>query len=269
MVADGTLSFNYLLVQGDDDAVPSIDFILESMTVNADITIGAITPRVTSIWSTIMDYERCVLCGIFCNFFTNVGQPLWAHGEGTIVSSKVDREVSYDISGFTKNTKNKLISSEDSFYFHKAAVLGFSIFNSEERIFILPPLSMGDAVKQRRRWFWGEWALLRQKMLPLPNRLRLGIIGFSGLWTYFLGMLGIPLMCFGVIVMSPILIPLFLVTVVVWFGMRAYIIGKSMGWKQGIIGASLTYVTVTLNAFVQLIGLLKGDPRSFEVIRKE
>jgi hypothetical protein len=106
-------------------------------------------------------------------------------------------------------------------------------------------------------------------MLPLPNRLRLGIIGFSGLWTYFLGMLGIPLMCFGVIVMSPILIPLFLVTVVVWFGMRAYIIGKSMGWKQGIIGASLTYVTVTLNAFVQLIGLLKGDPRSFEVIRKE
>jgi len=269
MVADGELGSNYLLLQGDDDALPSLGFIQESLNVDADVMIGAITPRVTGIWNTIIDYERCVACGIFCNFFTNLGQPLWAHGEGTVVSSKVDSEVSYDISGFTKNTKNKLISSEDSFYFHKAAVLGFNIFNSEERIFILPPLSIGDAVKQRRRWFWGEWALLRQKMLPLPNRLRLGIVGFSGLWLYFLGMLGMPLMCFGVINMIPVLVPLFFATILVWFGMRAYIIGKSMGWKQGIIGASLSYVTVTLNAFVQLIGLLKGDPHSFEVIRKE
>jgi hypothetical protein len=269
MVANGELNPDYLLLQGDDDAVPSIGFIQESLTVNADITLGSITPKVAGAWSTIIDYERCVACGIFCNFFTNLGQPLWAHGEGIVVSGKVDREVSYDISGFTKNTKNKLISSEDSFYFHKAAVLGFNIFNSEERIFILPPLSMGDAVKQRRRWFWGEWALLRQKMLPLPNRLRLGVVGFSGLWIYFLGMLGVPLMCFGVIVMSRMLVPLFFATVLVWFGMRAYIIGKSMGWKQGIIGSLLSYVTVTLNAFVQLIGLLKGDPHNFEVIRKQ
>ena len=51
--------------------------------------------------------------------------------------------------------------------------------------------------------------------------------------------------------------------------MRAYIIGTAMGWKQGIIGALLSYVTVTLNTFVHLIGILKGDPHNFEVIRKE
>jgi hypothetical protein len=51
--------------------------------------------------------------------------------------------------------------------------------------------------------------------------------------------------------------------------MRGYIIGKSMGWKQGVIGALLSYVTVTLNTFVQFIGLLKGDPHNFEVIRKQ
>lgn len=269
MVADGKLGLDYMLVQGDDDAVPSVGFIKESLTVNADITIGGISPKVTGVWSTILDYERCVACGIFCNFFTNIGKPLWAHGEGTVVSSKVDQGVSYDISGFTKNTNAKLISSEDSFYFHKAAVFGFKIFNSEERIFILPPLSLGDAVKQRRRWFWGEWALLKQKMLPLSNRLRLGIVGFSGLWLYFIGMLGLPLEYLKVINIPHVLFPLFLFSVLLWFAMRGYIIGKSMGWKQGVLGALLSYVTVTLNSFIQLAGLLKGDPHSFEVIRKE
>jgi hypothetical protein len=269
LVADGELNNNYILLQGDDDAVPSLGFINEGLTVAADISIGTITPKVAGVWSTIIDYERCVACGIFCNFFTNLGQPLWAHGEGTVMSSQVDQNVSYDISSFVKNPKEKLISSEDAFYFHKAAVMGFDIYNSEERVFILPPLTMGDAVKQRRRWFWGQWTLLSQKMLPLGSRLRLGVLGFSGLWLYFIGMLGVPLSLLGVIKMPGYFFLLVVGSLVIWLAMRAYIIGTAMGWKQGIIGAALSYVTVTLNTFVHLIGLLKGDPHNFEVIRKE
>jgi len=269
LVADGELSTNYILLQGDDDAVPSLGFINEGLTVAADISIGTITPKVAGVWSTIIDYERCVACGIFCNFFTNLGQPLWAHGEGTVMSSQVDQSVSYDISSFVKNPKEKLISSEDAFYFHKAAFMGFDIYNSEERVFILPPLNMDDAVKQRRRWFWGQWTLLSQKMLPLGSRLRLGVLGFSGLWLYFIGMLGVPLSLLGVIKMPGFFFPLVVGSLVIWLAMRAYIIGTAMGWKQGIIGAALSYVTVTLNTFVHLIGLLKGDPHNFEVIRKE
>jgi hypothetical protein len=269
MVTDGELSSNYILLQGDDDAVPSIGFVKEGLTVAADISIGTITPKVGGVWSTIIDYERCVACGIFCNFFTNLGQPLWAHGEGTVMSSKVDQNVSYDISSFVKNPKEKLISSEDAFYFHKASAMGFDIYNSEERVFILPPLSMSDAVKQRRRWFWGQWTLLSRKMLPLGNRLRLGVLGFSGLWLYFIGMLGVPLSLLGVITLSTPIFSVMLASLLIWLGMRAYIIGTAMGWKQGIIGALLSYVTVTLNTFVHLIGLLKGDPHNFEVIRKE
>ena len=269
MVADGELGLDYLLLQGDDDALPSLEFIQESLTVNADITIGSITPKVSGTWSTIIDYERCVACGIFCNFFTNMGQPLWAHGEGTCMSSKVDQTVSYDISTFTHNKNLKLISSEDAFYFHKAAATGYSIYNSEERVFILPPLTLADAVIQRRRWLWGQLRLLNQKLLPLPNRLRLGVIGFSGLWLYSVATIGLPLHYLGIIHIPGILLPLTFVTMLVWFGIRAYVIGKSMGWKHGIIGALLSYVTVTLNFFVHLIGLIKGDPHNFEVIRKE
>ena len=186
-----------------------------------------------------------------------------------VISSKVDQNVSYDISSFVKNPKEKLISSEDAFYFHKASALGYDIYNSEERVLILPPLSMEDAVKQRRRWFWGQWTLLSQKMLPLGNRLRLGLLGFSGLWLYFIGMLGLPLTYLGIIKVPSVFIPLMIITLIMWLGMRAYIIGTAMGWKQGIIGALVSYVTVTLNTFVHLIGILKGDPHNFEVIRKE
>jgi hypothetical protein len=269
LTAGGELTDDYLLLQGDDDALPSVEFIEESLTVGADITIGSITPKVKGVWNTMLDYERCVACGIFCNFFTNMGQPLWAHGEGTCMSSKVDLNVSYDISGFTHNTKEKLISSEDAFYFHKAAVMGYSIFNSEKRVYIMPPLSLSDAVKQRRRWLWGQLRILTQKMLPLPNRLRLSVIGFSGLWLYSIATIGLPLKYLGIINIPSILLPLTFVTLLVWFGIRAFVIGKSMGWKHGIIGAAASYATVTLNFIVHLVGLLKGDPRNFEVIRKE
>jgi len=269
MVENGELSQDYLLLQGDDDALPSEEFIKESLTVRADITIGSITPKVTGIWNTILDYERCVACGIFCNFFTNMGQPLWAHGEGTIMSSQVDQNVSYDISTFAPSTKQKLISSEDAFYFHKASVMGYNIYNSEERVFILPPLSVKDAVKQRRRWLWGQIRILNQKLLPLPNRLRLALVGFSGLCLYSIATIGLPLDYLRVIQIPSLLFPLTFVALLIWFGIRAYIIGTSMGWKQGIIGAAASYITVTLNFFVHLIGLLLGDPRNFEVIRKE
>ena len=269
MRADGKLDSNYLLLQGDDDALPSVEFIQESLTINADISIGTITPKPTGVWNTIMDYERCVSCGIFCNFFTNMGKPLWAHGEGTWLNSKVDAAVSYDISVFTHNTKEKLMTSEDSFYFHKAATMGFTIFNSEKRIFIVPPLTFRDAIKQRRRWVWGELRILNGKMLPLSNRLRLGFVGFSGLWLYSIAILGLPLNYLGVFVIPPILLPLTFAAFFIWFGMRAYAIGSCMGWKHGIAGAAASYFTVTLNFFTHLIGLIKGDPKKFEVIRKE
>ena len=42
-----------------------------------------------------------------------------------------------------------------------------------------------------------------------------------------------------------------------------------MGWKHGIAGILPSYVTVTLNFAVQIIGFVKGDSKKFEVVRKE
>ena len=181
MVADGSLTLNYMLFQGDDDSLPSKEFMMEGLTVDADIMIGTISPRAKGVLNTLLDYERCVACGMFCNFFTNIEEPIWAHGEGIAMVSSVDQSVSYDLSEFSPGVKIKLISSEDLFYFHKASLKGFNVFNSEKRVFILPPLTFKDAITQRRRWLWGQLRILRYKLLPLRNRLRLGLIGYSGL----------------------------------------------------------------------------------------
>jgi cellulose synthase/poly-beta-1,6-N-acetylglucosamine synthase-like glycosyltransferase len=147
--------------------------------------------------------------------------------------------------------------------------MGYSIFNSEEKIFILPPLTFSDAIKQRRRWLWGQVTILSQKMLPLPNRLRLSIIGFSGLWLFSIGTIGLPLYYLGIVNIPSVLLPWTFVSLGVWLATRAYTIGVCMGWKHALAGTAASYITVALNFITHLIGLLKGNPRKFEVIRKE
>jgi hypothetical protein len=269
MVANGELEPNYMLLQGDDDSLPSREFIKESLTVNADICIGSLTPESKSVWTNILEYERCVTCDIFCDFFTNIQRPLWAHGEATCLTSAVDKNVSYDVSCFNRNFKGKLVSSEDIFYIHKASLMGYRVFNSEKHIAITSPLTYADAIRQRRRWVWGDLHILSQKMLPLRNRLRLSIIGFSGMWLYSFAMIGLPLNYFGLVSVPPVLIPFCYLSLAVWLGQRAYIIGSHMGWKHAIIGALTSYITVTLSFATLVIGYLKGDPKKFEVIRKE
>ena len=269
LVADGSLSPNYMLFQGDDDAIPSEEFIKEGLTVDADIMIGTISPKSKGVLSTIVDYERCVACGMFCNFFTNIEEPIWAHGEGTCMTSAVDQTISYDLSEFSPNPKTKLISSEDLFYFHKASLKGFKVFNSEKKIFILPPLTFHDAIVQRRRWMWGQLRILRYKLLPLGSRLRIAIIGYSGLWLYTLSTLGVPLRYMGLVNIPDVILPFTWSTLFIWFGIRAYTIGTNMGWKHAILGVLTSYITVTLNFILQIIGFAKGDPKKFEVIRKE
>jgi hypothetical protein len=269
MVKEGSLTPNYMLFQGDDDSRPSKEFMEEGLTVDADVMIGTIAPTAKGVLSTIIDYERCVACGMFCNFFTNIEEPIWAHGEGTCMVSKVDQTVSYDLSDYTSNSNIKLISSEDLFYLQKASLKGFTTFNSEKKIFIISPLDFKDAVVQRRRWTWGQLRILRFKLLPLKNRLRLAVFGYSGLWLYALSTLGVPLKYLGLVSIPDIILPFTYATLILWFVIRAYTIGKIMGWKHAIAGVLASYVTVTLNFLLQIVGLIKGDPKKFEVIRKQ
>jgi len=269
MVENGELSRNYIVIQSDDDSYPSKEFVLECLRSNADIIVGSITPRPISVLGTIIDYERCMACNTFCNFFTNISKPIWGHGEGMCISSDVDLNVSYDVSDISYRKDVKLLSSEDLFYLHKAVAKGYTrIFNSEKRVFISPPLSLRDAIKQRRRWFWGHIRILKFKLLPLQSRIRILFGWILGFYAYLFSTLGIPLHYLGIIQIPEDLIPLTWATLILWLVTRGVAIGKLMGLKHGLIGMCVSHITVTLNFIIKLVGLIKGDPKKFEVIRK-
>jgi len=273
MVEAGLLEKDYLVIQSDDDSTPSREFIMEALEVDADVMIGTITPR--PIGHLFPDYERPVACGMTCLTATNLGIPVWGHGEGMVVSARADAEVSYE-----PPTDNVLISSEDMFYLHKTALAedqfyiqsasknGFKIFASNKKIYITPPLSVGDALRQRRRWLWGHIRIIRNKMLPLRSIATITFAEFSGLSVYAgattLGVLA-PL---GLVSVEGINLVLAYLSLALWFVFRGYCVGRVMGIKHGLRAALLSFPTVTMNFVYHVIGLLKGDPKKFEVIKK-
>lgn len=269
----GELDEEYIVVQSDDDSTPSREFMMDALTVDADIIIGTITPR--PIGHLVADYERPVACNMTCLFFTNLGHPVWGHGEGMSISAKADREISYEPPNAT------LISSEDLFYLHKSAHAlaedmyviqngrkGYKIFASKERVFITPPLSMRDAIKQRRRWLWGHIRLIRNKMLPLSSLLTVAIAELGGLTVYAIATAGAILAPLGFIKLPWHLILLSYASLVLWHLFRGYCVGVVMGVRHGLRAAVLSFVTVTLNFVYHVAGLIKGDPKKFEVIKK-
>ncbi len=115
LIESGGLPSKYLLLQADDDSTPSKEFLNECLHVEADLIVGTITPRVNGFWNTILDYERSVACATTCNLWTNIGIPIWAHGEALCLSARVDRSIEYSfrshLSASTRYTTAPNLSS--------------------------------------------------------------------------------------------------------------------------------------------------------------
>jgi cellulose synthase/poly-beta-1,6-N-acetylglucosamine synthase-like glycosyltransferase len=66
------------------------------------------------------------------------------------------------------------MGNEDMYFLHKAEMAGFRIFKSDKVSEISPPLTVSDAVKQRRRWLWGNFNIVYiKRMLPLSQQFAL------------------------------------------------------------------------------------------------
>jgi hypothetical protein len=292
LVEEGKLEPDYVVMQSDDDSLPSEEFVREALEVDADVVIGTITPR--PIGHLFPDYERPVACNMTCLFVTNIQRPVWGHGEGMCFSARADRLISYE----PEKPGARLVSSEDLYALHKsrdviltedvyfiyrarrasladdqefiqkATRKGLKIFASKERVYITPPLTARDMVRQRRRWLWGHIRLIRQGLLPKGNLAVIAFAEASGLVTYAIATtLGV-LAPLGFVHVPPLFAALGWVTLGLWFGFRGYCVGRVMGLKHGLRAALLSFPTVTANFLYHVIGLIKGDPKRFEVIRK-
>jgi hypothetical protein len=267
---------DYIVIQCDDDSTPSKEFMLEALEVDADVIIGTITPR--PIGHLIVDYERPVACTMTCLPATNLGLPVWGHGEGMVISARADRLVSYeppqgrplisseDLYYLHRVAHNSL--AEDQYYVHEAKKWRLKVFASDKMVYITPPLSARDAIKQRRRWLWGHIRLIKNRMLPLKSLALVAFAEFSGLSVYAIATtLGI-LVPLGLMSLSWHEQVLAYLSLALWFGFRGYSIGRVMGWRHALRGALLSFPTVTANFLYHVVGLIQGDPRRFEVIKK-
>jgi len=142
------------------------------------------------------------------------------------------------------------------------------IYASPKRVFITPPLNMKDALRQRRRWLWGHLRLIRGRMLPWRSLIIVGLAELTGLVVYAGATILAILAPFGFISLQSHELLLSYLSFGLWLAFRGFNIGRVMGLWHGLRGAVLSFLTVTLNFAYHFAGLLMGDPRRFEVIRK-
>lgn len=271
LVDTGQLTPRYVIVQSDDDSLVSRELIMEALNVDADIVIGTIKPRKTTTLGLILDYERPYTCMHTCIFFANIGHPIYGHGESQIYTYNVERVLDYEFKPLNNKKLDNVpvMGNEDMYWLHKAELAGFKIYKSTKTVLISPPLTFKDAVKQRRRWLWGNFNIVYiKRMLPFSHAMRFVFAHLCAFLFYPFSQLGIVLSVLGFMHLTWEQGLLALVSMICWYALRIYSISHVMGWKHGLIGGAITKITTLLNFIVLTIGVLQGDPKRFEVIKK-
>lgn len=271
MVEKGLLTPNYMVVQSDDDSIVSQELILDALSVDADVVVGTIKPAKTTILGLLLDYERPYTCAHTCAFFTNLDKTTYGHGESQIYYGYVEKAIDYEFKPLNGKTLDEVpvMGNEDMYWLHKAEITHFKIYKSHKSVLIQPPLTFKDAVKQRRRWLWGNFNIVYiKRMLPVSHALRFVFLHLCAFLFYPLSQGGILLCALRLIRLNWWESIVGVISMGSWYALRFWSIGRIMGWKHGLIGALVTKLTTFLNFIVITIGVLQGDPKRFEVIRK-
>jgi hypothetical protein len=98
--------------------------------------------------------------------------------------------------------------------------------------------------------------------------MMVGLAEFTGLVVYAGATALAVLASLGIISLHSHELLLSYLSLGLWFAFRGFNIGRVMGLWHGLRGAVLSFLTVTLNFTYHFVGLLMGDPRRFEVIKK-
>jgi Glycosyl transferase family group 2 len=250
----GELVVDYRVMYLDDDSVPTREFVDDAWNLDYDVLEGVISNA--NRYGTIRSYLdtiRTVSCLQVCALFQGLSSPVWVHGEALCVSSRVDKEVSWD---------SPVISSEDLVYGHAALSKGFKMRFTYSKVNVTSPLSFSDFLKQRRRWVWGNIKAVFQGLIPRGARVKVTFFWVFGLIAYPIATAGILLGVEGLGMVTTAALVLWLLT----WGVSAYFIRRKP--VDALIGTVMSFPSATLNFFMTLWILALGPPRKFEVIAK-
>jgi hypothetical protein len=252
----------------DDDGVPTKSYIEKVLVADFDVCEGIPAPRTGyGRFLSHMDDLRTINCLYMCSVFQGIGHPIHVHGEGLCVRGTAEALVSWDY---------QMFASEDLVFGHMAVMKGMSWGFVWDYVEITSPFTWRDFLTQRRRWLWGNIHAIRH-VLPLRSSVLLVCLYVYGLFTFVVSTIGIVLALTGALPLQSSIAPWLVGSMALWLSMFALsgVINSGGGASKGIrrvrdviFAVLLAFVTSAVAIGVQVVALLKGNPRRFEVIQK-
>jgi len=252
----------------DDDGVPTKSYIEKVLVADFDVCEGIPAPRTGyGRFLSHMDDLRTINCLYMCSVFQGIGHPIHVHGEGLCVRGTAEALVTWDY---------QMFASEDLVFGHMAVIDGRTWGFVWDYVEITSPFTWRDFLTQRRRWLWGNIHAIRH-VLPLRSSVLLVGLYVYGLFTFVVSTIGIVLALTGALPLQSSVAPWLVFSMAVWLSMFALsgVINSGGGASKGIrrvrdviLAVLLAFVTSAVAIGVQIVALLKGNPRRFDVIQK-
>ena len=252
----------------DDDGVPTKSYIEKVLVADFDVCEGIPAPRTGyGRFLSHMDDLRTINCLYMCSVFQGIGHPIHVHGEGLCVRGTAEALVTWDY---------QMFASEDLVFGHMAVIKDMTWGFVWDYVEITSPFTWRDFLTQRRRWLWGNIHAIRH-VLPLRSSVLLVGLYVYGLFTFVVSTIGIVLALTGALPLQSSIAPWLVFSMAVWLSMFALsgVINSGGGASKGIrrvrdviLAVLLAFVTSAVAIGVQIVALLKGNPRRFDVIQK-
>lgn len=257
------------IIMLDDDSLPTAKYFRDVFNADFDVCEGVLTPRRGyGRFLTHCDDLRTFSCLVVCSFWQGFGHPIWIHGEGLCIRGSAEAAVTWNF---------PVIASEDLTVGQNAVERGLKWGFVWEYVQLTSPWTWTDFIKQRRRWIWGNVYAVRHGLLP---PFATGVIAFRwvmGAITEVLVTAALVLVPLRIWRPSSSLAWAVFASLLAWLGTfvaACWIGSKDDGASLGrrilntAVGTLLAPVTSFLTFYVLIWSLIKGDPKSFEVIAK-
>jgi len=259
----------------DDDVTPTESYIKTAFAADYDVCEGVTVPRthygtgpLAHFFASHVDDTRTRECLTYCSVFQGIlGKPLFVHGEGLTATGEAERKVTWD----------RRVLSEDLAFGQNAAKMGLRWGWFHDYVELTSPWGLKDLFTQRKRWTWGNMhAIGHRDVLPLSRALPLAAKYALDAMIWAGSLIGIALRVTGHLSSSSPAYDVSKLAVLCWLVMFFY-----CGWVaaeskptsdirllHATAAAIMSPISSMLAFIVVVIAVCRGNPRTFEVIRK-
>jgi hypothetical protein len=278
-VADGFARPDVKILFVDDDVSLTQRYIERAFDADYDLCQGIVTPRTSyavrpfgHFAASHADDIRTYSCLVYCSVFQGaLRRPLHVHGEGLAVTGAAESLITWDL---------PLVASEDLAFGQLARRYRLRWGWFHEYVEITSPWSVRDMFTQRRRWLWGDLHAIRHRdVMPLPGALLVLLKYAAGSFGLSCSAVGVYLRARGAIPATAGILDYAKLSALAWVtlffacgwvGASSAKAGRDDDSRllSGMLAVLMMPVSVVLTYGSMIIALARGNPGTFEVIRK-